>query len=143
MFLFCIHTYLSPQFQVVISAILSLNCHQVSLTNSRLRSEAQRSNEVPSGDFKRPNGLAQQDGGALPRQVPVYHTVLKQKPLHSKNGCGGFRFVYFRMISPFSSASTTRVPPEASVPSIRRSAAGSSTALRMVRRRSRAPKRPP
>ena len=105
--------------------------------------EAQRSNEVPSGDFKRPNGLAQQDGGALPRQVPVYHTVLKQKPLHSKNGCGGFRFVYFRMISPFSSASTTRVPPDASVPSIRRSAAGSSTALRMVRRKSRAPKRPP
>ena len=33
--------------------------------------EAQRSNEVPSGDFKRPNGLAQQDGGALPRQVRV------------------------------------------------------------------------
>ena len=32
--------------------------------------EAQRNNEVPSGDFKRPNGLAQQDGGALPRQVP-------------------------------------------------------------------------
>ena len=143
MFLFCIHTYLSPQFQVVISAILSLNCHQVSLTNSRLRSEAQRSNEVPSGDFKRPNGLAQQDGGALPRQVPVYHTVLKQKPLHSKNGCGGFRFVYFRMISPFSSASTTRVPPDASVPSIRRSAAGSSTALRMTRRKSRAPNLPP
>lgn len=33
---FCIHTYLSPQFQIVISAILSLNCHQVSLTNSDL-----------------------------------------------------------------------------------------------------------
>ena len=32
---------------------------------------AQRNNEVPSGDFKRPNGLAQQDGGALPRQVRV------------------------------------------------------------------------
>ena len=31
--------------------------------------EAQRNNEVPSGDFKRPNGLAQQDGGAFPRQV--------------------------------------------------------------------------
>ena len=30
---------------------------------------AQRSNESPSGAFKRPNGLAQQDGGALPRQV--------------------------------------------------------------------------
>ena len=31
--------------------------------------EAQRSNESPSGAFKRQNGLAQQDGGALPRQV--------------------------------------------------------------------------
>ena len=30
---------------------------------------AQRSNESPSGAFKRQNGLAQQDGGALPRQV--------------------------------------------------------------------------
>ena len=33
--------------------------------------EAQRSNESPSGAFKRQNGLAQQDGGALPRQVRV------------------------------------------------------------------------
>ena len=32
---------------------------------------AQRSNESPSGAFKRQNGLAQQDGGALPRQVPA------------------------------------------------------------------------
>ena len=32
---------------------------------------AKRSNESPSGAFKRPNGLAQQDGGASPRQVPV------------------------------------------------------------------------
>ena len=31
--------------------------------------EAQRSNESPSGAFKRQNGLAQQDGGASPRQV--------------------------------------------------------------------------
>ena len=30
---------------------------------------AKRSNESPSGAFKRQNGLAQQDGGALPRQV--------------------------------------------------------------------------
>ena len=30
---------------------------------------AQRSNESPSGAFKRQNGLAQQDGGASPRQV--------------------------------------------------------------------------
>ena len=74
-------------------------------------------------------------------QFAVQHQTA-EKPLHSKNGCRGF-FVYFKIISPFSSASTTRVPPDASVPSIRRSAAGSSTALRMVRRRSRAPKRPP
>ena len=66
-----------------------------------------------------------------------------EKPLHSKNGCRGFLFVYFRIISPFSQASTTRVLPEASVPSIRRSAAGSSTALRMTRRKSRAPNLPP
>ena len=32
---------------------------------------AKRNNESPSGAFKRPNGLAQQDGGALPRQVRV------------------------------------------------------------------------
>ena len=32
---------------------------------------AQRSNESPSGAFKRQNGLAQQDGGASPRQVPA------------------------------------------------------------------------
>ena len=32
--------------------------------------QAQRSNESPSGAFKRRSGLAQQDGGALPRQVP-------------------------------------------------------------------------
>ena len=31
---------------------------------------AKRSNESPSGAFKRQNGLAQQDGGAPPRQVP-------------------------------------------------------------------------
>ena len=34
--------------------------------------EAKRSNESPSGAFKRQNGLAQQDGGALPRQVTFY-----------------------------------------------------------------------
>jgi hypothetical protein len=32
---------------------------------------AERSNESPSGAFKRQNGLAQQDGGASPRQVPI------------------------------------------------------------------------
>ena len=67
----------------------------------------------------------------------------EEKPLHSKKGCRGFLFVYFRIISPFSPASTTRVPPEARLPSIRRSAAGSSTALRMTRRKSRAPNLPP
>ena len=35
------------------------------------RSSRLRSNEVPSGDFKRRNGLAQQDGGAESRQVRV------------------------------------------------------------------------
>ena len=33
---------------------------------------AKRSNESPSGAFKRQNGLAQQDGGASPRQVPIW-----------------------------------------------------------------------
>lgn len=33
--------------------------------------EAQHSNESPSGAFKRQNGLAQQDGGASPRQAHV------------------------------------------------------------------------
>ena len=32
---------------------------------------AKRSNESPSGAFKRQNGLAQQDGGASPRQVRI------------------------------------------------------------------------
>jgi len=32
---------------------------------------AKRSNESPSGAFKQQNGLAQQDGGASPRQVHV------------------------------------------------------------------------
>ena len=105
---------------------------------------AQRSNESPSGAFKRLNGLAQQDGGASPRQVPVCRTAPNSgKAPAFQNGCRGFLFVYFKMISPFSPASTTRVPPDASVPSIRRSAAGSSTALRITRRKSRAPNLPP
>ena len=40
--------------------------------------EAQRNNEVPSGDFKRQNGLVQQDGGALPRQVLPRCTECRQ-----------------------------------------------------------------
>ena len=103
-----------------------------------------------SGAMKAPVGLLsdrtvlrQQDGGASPRQVPVCRTALNNRKAPAfQNGCRGF-FVYFKMISPFSSASTTRVPPEARLPSIRRSAAGSSTALRMTRRKSRAPNLPP
>ena len=34
--------------------------------------EAKRSNESPSGAFKRRNGLAQQDGGTKSRQVPIW-----------------------------------------------------------------------
>ena len=36
------------------------------------RSSRLRSNEVPGGDFKRRNGLAQQDGGTKSRQVPIW-----------------------------------------------------------------------
>ena len=36
------------------------------------RSSRLRSNEVPGGDFKRQNGLAQQDGGTKSRQVPIW-----------------------------------------------------------------------
>lgn len=57
--------------------------------------------------------------------------------------CSGFLFaLYFSTISSFS-ASTVRVEPETRVPLMIFSAAGSSTALRMVRRRSRAPNLPP
>ena len=48
-------------------------------TNLKIRvCAAQRSNESPSGAFKRPNGLAQQDGGASPRQVQVCRNRSKQ-----------------------------------------------------------------
>lgn len=36
------------------------------------RSSRLRSNEVPGGDFKRRNGLAQQDGGTKSRQAPIW-----------------------------------------------------------------------
>ena len=40
-------------------------------TNLKIRvCGAKQNNESPSGAFKRQNGLAQQDGGASPRQVP-------------------------------------------------------------------------
>ena len=107
---------------------------------------AQRSGTIksPVGTLSDRTVLRQQDRGASPRQVPVCRTELNSgKAPAFQNGCRGFLFVYFRIISPFSPASTTRVLPEASVPSIRRSAAGSSTALRMTRRKSRAPNLPP
>ena len=41
-------------------------------TNLKIRvCGAKQNNESPSGAFKRQNGLAQQDGGASPRQVRV------------------------------------------------------------------------
>ena len=50
------------------------------------RLRAQRSNESPSGAFKRQNGLAQQDGGASPRQVPRLRAQRsKESP------CGAFK----------------------------------------------------
>ena len=43
--------------------------------------EAQRSNESPSGAFKRQNGLAQQDGGASPRQVRICFSLTNTLPV--------------------------------------------------------------
>ena len=48
-------------------------------TSSRLR--AQRSNESPSGAFKRQNGLAQQDGGTPPRQVRRCFSLTNAPPV--------------------------------------------------------------
>ena len=48
--------------------------------NSRL--QAQRSNESPSGAFKRRSGLAQQDGGALPRQARL--TMRRMQTMQGK-----------------------------------------------------------
>ena len=105
---------------------------------------AKWNNESPSGAFKRQNGLAAARWrGLAPTSSSLPYSAKQRKsPCIPKTDAGAF-FVYFKMISPFSPASTTRVPPEASVPSIRRSAAGSSTALRMTRRKSRAPNLPP
>ena len=104
---------------------------------------AKRNNESPSGAFKRPNGLAlARWRGLAPTSSSLPYSAKQRKsPCIPKRMQG--LFVYFKIISPFSSASTTRVPPEARLPSIRRSAAGSSTALRITRRRSRAPNLPP
>ena len=71
---------------------------------------AQRSNESPSGAFKRQNGLAQQDGGALPRQVlrlpgrmrppclccGIKHTKSKKLPPHAP------KIIVFYLLSLFS-----------------------------------------
>ena len=104
---------------------------------------AKRNNESPSGAFKRQNGLAAARWrGLAPTSSSLPYSAKQRKsPCIPKRMQG--LFVYFKIISPFSSASTTRVPPEARLPSIRRSAAGSSTALRITRRRSRAPNLPP
>ena len=104
---------------------------------------AKRNNESPSGAFKRPNGLAAARWrGLAPTSSSLPYSAKQRKsPCIPKRMQG--LFVYFKIISPFSSASTTRVPPDARLPSIRRSAAGSSTALRMTRRKSRAPNFPP
>ena len=45
-------------------------------TNVKIRvCGAKQNNESPSGAFKRQNGLAQQDGGASPRQVLIYRVT--------------------------------------------------------------------
>jgi Kef-type K+ transport system membrane component KefB len=93
----------------------------------------------------------QQAGGTGQRGLifPISLTAGDGAILHYKSRCtvvtlcSGFLFaLYFSTISSFS-ASTVRVEPETRVPSMIFSAAGSSTALRMVRRRSRAPNLPP
>ena len=59
----------SPVPQKKFSQFLMKNAGKYGLTFSKHIEGKQRSNESPSGDFKRPNGLAQQDGGASPRQA--------------------------------------------------------------------------
>ena len=101
------------------------------------------------GPHERP--YHQQAGGAGQCGLisPISLTAGNGAFLHYKSRCtvvtlcSGFLFaLYFSTISSFS-ASTVRVEPETRVPSMIFSAAGSSTALRMVRRRSRAPNLPP
>ena len=79
---------------------------------------AQRSNESPSGAFKRPNGLVQQDGGALPRQVPrlpgrmrpprlccgIKHTKSEILPPHAPQS------ICFYLLSLFSSGACPLLP---------------------------------
>lgn len=83
----------------------------------------------------------------ISRSIPASTTeppIKQQQPPCSEKLHGGcfILYAYRRTISSFS-ASTVRLLPEARVPSMIFSAAGSSTALRMTRRRSRAPNLPP
>ena len=58
---------------------------------------AQRSNESPSGAFKRPNGLAQQDGGALPRQVQRLPGCMRPPRL-----CCGIKHTKSEILAPYA-----------------------------------------
>ena len=96
-----------------------------------------RRGDHPRGPHQRPHRQQARSSGVPRLSFP--HTIKR----HSEALRSAFSFVlYFRMTSPFS-ASTVRLPPAFRVPSMMRSAAGSSTALRMTRRRSRAPNLPP
>ncbi len=92
---------------------------------------------IPEGRTSRPHRQQARSSGVPRLSFP--RTIKR----HSEALRSAFSFVlYFRTTSPFS-ASTVRLPPAFRVPSMMRSAAGSSTALRMTRRRSRAPNLPP
>ena len=63
--------YLSPQFQIVISAILSLNCHQVSLTNSDLSSSVYHTDPHCKRAYVRRPQAAKVSPGEIPaRRTP-------------------------------------------------------------------------
>ena len=62
-----------------------------------LRLQAQRSNESPSGAFKRPNGLAQQDGGASPRQVQRLPGRMRPHRL-----CCGIKHTKSEILAPYA-----------------------------------------
>ena len=62
---------------------------------------AQRSNESPSGDFKRPNGLAQQDRGALPRQVLRFPGRMRPPRL-----CCGIKHTKSEILPPYAPQSS-------------------------------------
>ena len=55
---------------------------------------AKRSNESPSGAFKRQNGLAQQDGGTKSQQVPIWekgNLTLEEAAVYSGIGINKLR----------------------------------------------------